>query len=819
MPKFNPKEILSQMTSEEKISLVQGASFFGTREIPRLNIPRIQFLDGGTGINFEQLFGDFCTMPVLQKIDEKLQDSSVLSHVIEHFYKEDNVLTQEEIRVKEIIEDILIERLGEEYAPSCFPTGMLLGATFDPDICYEIGQALGEEARFFGIDVLLGTPNINIHRDPLNGRLFESFSEDPCLVKTLAPALVKGVQEKGVLANVKHFAANNQETNRLGINEIISQRALEEIYLPGFRACVQEGKVKTLMSAYNAINGVPCTENKELLRKKLREEWGFDGCVISDWGAVYHPVRTLLGGTNLAMPGPLDATPLCEAYKSGDLKDEDLDRNVLSILTMIKEVLKGRGQSTLTGKQLYGLTEDVAYRAALSGCVLLKNSDFPLKNGDNLSIYIMGSGREKLLDCGRGSAGITTNRSSSLKDTLRINLTGCKIHTTEIATENMLADTFFPSADADKHVIVIATVNGMEGNDRTSLALDQEDACLLEWLKDYKKKNDFRLTLVLNVCGPIDLRAYEDAIDNLWICFLPGMQGGKALADLMCAKANPSGKLPLTFPQKYEDTPTFLNFPGDGKEICYGEGIFVGYRYYDKKQIQPAYPFGFGLSYTKFEISYAYEKNSNILSCNPDKTVSLAGLAGDMICFDLVKDKEFSVPIKIKNIGSMAGAEVIQLYLSDPFSTLTKPVKELKKLKKVFLEAGEEKEIILTLSKEDFASYDPNLREFTVEEGIYDLILAHSSKDTDEVLRIYLNCKSVYSYGPDTSIKEFYENPELKERLFSFLKENNIDSRLTDSNYQYTPQKSIKEVLCTIEAMDDACNKFYKNIDEAVKKW
>lgn len=787
---MNPREILLQMTLEEKVSLVQGASFFGTQEIERLGLPRIQFLDGGTGINFEQLFGDFCDLPALQEINKELKDSTTLVHVIDHFYDEEYSFTEEEVRVKEAICKVLLEKTGAEYAPACFPTGMLLGATFDPELVYETGVALGEEARFFGIDVLLGTPNINIHRDPLNGRLFESFSEDPCVVKTLAPMMVKGVQQKGVLANVKHFAANNQETNRLGINEIISERALEEIYLPGFKACVEEGRVKTLMSAYNAINGVPCTENKTLLVDKLRGDWGFDGCVISDWGAVYHSVRALLGGTDLAMPGPLDATPIREALKNGELKEEELDKNVLAVLTMIKEATEGRREKPLDAEALFSLTENNAYKTALAGCVLLKNTHFPISTDTGDAFYLLGSGREKFLDCGSGSAGINTCRTSSLKETLLENIPGAFVEISEeLIPEAKLKE--------NSHIIVVATINGMEGNDRKNLNLEKEDAELLNKLSEYKKRVDFKLTLVLNVCGPVDLRAYEDAIDNLWLCFLSGMKGAKALGDLMCAKANPSGKLPVTFPRKYADTPTAISFPGDGKEIFYGEGIFVGYRYYDKKEIEPAYPFGFGLSYTTFEMSFA-GKN---------------------------EEQEFfayhyeEIPVRIKNTGDFAGAEVVQLYVSDPIATLTKPVKELKKFKKVYLEPGEETIITFQLNKEDLASFDPNLHAFTVEEGLYDLLLAHSSREVNDRMRIYVEGPSPYSYGANTSVKECYENPELKELLLDFLEAQGVDRQLTDGNYQYTSQKMLKEILTEDIIEEQETAMFYKRIDELVKKW
>lgn len=809
MTTFQPEKILVQMTTEEKIGLVQGATFFGTRPIERLGIPRMQFLDGGTGINFEQLFGDIYSRPDMKAVAADIQDSSALAHVITYYYEPEK-LTQEEKEIREHIRKRLLELTGATYSPACFPTGMLLGATFDPEICYETGEALGDEARLFEIDILLGTPNINIQRDPLNGRLFESFSEDPQVVKTLAPELVKGVQSKGVLANVKHFAANNQETNRLGINEIISERALEEIYYPGFRACVEEGGVQTLMSAYNAINGIPCTESQHLLRTKLREEWGFEGCVISDWGAVYHPVAALLGGTDLAMPGPLDPHEIEKGIAEGTITEEELDRNVLAILRMIEKALEGRRTEKASCAEIKEKTDRIAYRAALSGCVLLKNKDFPLQDRKDYGILLAGTGRESVLACGSGSAGITTDRESCLHETLRGHLANVSVELSEaIAVKEQLAA--ISAEGRTPHVICVASLNGMEGNDRKDLLLQSYDRNLLHTLMEYKQQKECVLTLVLNVCGPVDLTEFEEAVDNLWLCFLPGMEGARALGDLMCGHANPSGKLPVTFPRKYEDTPTCLNFPGDGKEVYYGEGIYVGYRYYDKKKITPAYPFGFGLSYTNFAVETVLpEQVKNAVKKEDYK---------DMLTFVPERENELQIPVRIRNTGNRAGAEVVQLYISDPFSTLSKPVKELKKFRKIYLEAGEECEFTFVLTKEDFASYDPNLHTFTTEEGVYDLLTATSSADIRDVVRIYLEASSPYSYGPNTSVKEFYENPELKELLLDFWTEQGWEMQILESNYQYTSQRTLHSILPKGMEESASVKRFYSVIDERIKKW
>ena len=758
---------LKEMTLEEKARLVCGATFFGMAGIPRLDIPRMQLLDGGTGMNFEQLFGDMADLHEL-KVDSTngMVGSTVLMHVIEYFFEPEK-LTEEECKLHAWIMEHLEKNLnGVSYAPGCFPPGILLGATWDPEVIYAVGEALGKEANLYGVHVLLGTPNVNIHRDPLNGRLFEGYSEDPCLVSKLAPELVKGVQTYGVAANVKHFAANNQETNRVGINEWISERALEEIYLPGFKACVQEGKVQTVMSAYNRINGIPCTENHWLLTEELRYNWGFDGVVLSDWGAVYHPAEALAAGNDLAMPGPIDPQPILDAVKNGKLKEEELDLAVSRLLNMIEWICDHFRKDAFTQDEVEKMrefTDKAAYDAAASGIVLLENQGiFPLKQGQKVAL--VGSGAEKLLECGTGSAGITTNRTTSLYACLKEQLGNDNVYLNEI-----------PS-DADV-VLCISRMGGMEGNDRKDLQLPAED---LQLLKALQGKT---VGLLLNTCGPVDLSGLDcDTVKGVFSMFLPGMEGGHAMADILTGKVNPSGKLPLTFPMRYEDTPTYLNFPGDGYEVNYGEGIYVGYRYYDKKKIKPLYPFGYGMSYTTFEVDNLCVKDAE----TEELTTS------DGVTFS----------VDVTNTGDRAGAEVIQIYVKDIASTLAKPVKELKAFQKVFLKAGEKKTIDFVLSKENVMSYDGDRKEWIAEEGYYEVFVAVSSAEEDikESFRFYLDAKTPYSYGVESSVKTIYEHPQLKELAIELWRTEGWDMGILESNYQYTNNKLLMDIVPDKEA-------------------
>ena len=778
--KLSPEEILAQMTLEEKATLVNGASFFGLAGLERFDIPALQLLDGGTGMNFEQLFGDLYSRAEKETNSTNgMVGSTVLTHVIDWYYEPEK-LTEEELEVRSWIEEQLRARTGRDYAPGCFPPGILLGATFNPDVVRTVGEALGAEARLFGVQILLGSPNVNIHRDPLNGRLFEGYSEDPCLVSTLAPELVKGVQKFKVAANVKHFAANNQETNRVGINETISERALQEIYYPGFKACVQEGKVETVMSAYNRINGVPCTESYKLLTEELRDKWGFEGTVLSDWGAVYHPVEAIQAGNDLAMPGPLPAEPIINAVNDGRLSMDVLDQAALRLLKTIaycldspyknvdsvsigeKEIpmwaMNTCGDGAPDLDAIYEATTVAAYESAAEGIVLLKNNDvYPL--GAEERILLTGS--ENFLTCGTGSAGITTNRNTSFEECIGGTYVGYDYDFEAYCKQVR-----------NVHIILTATVSGMEGNDRPHMRIAEADDLALRQLIDFKKEYGCKLSLVLNVCGPVDLRDYEADLDAIWCVFLPGMEGAHALADLMSGKRTPSGKLPITFPKRYEDTPTFLNFPGEGYEVNYGEGIYVGYRYYDKKKVVPAYPFGFGLSYTTF----------NIENCKADKEEF---------------EDELKVSLTVTNTGNFPGAEVIQLYISDETSMLPKPVKELKKFRKVFLQPGESKDVTFTLTKKDFMSFDMDYNEWLAEEGYYHILIATSSAETDIKgdIRVYLDTRSPYSYGFSSTVKTIFEKEPLKEALFTLWNEMGWDMQIIASNYQYTPNRTIEQIM------------------------
>lgn len=820
------KTILEQMTIEEKADMVCGASNFCTADASRYGVPAIRMLDGGTGINYEQLIADLILSWRTNPRDEEeawlMRDFSATEerNVIFDYFRPDK-LTEKETKVWKKVREYLkeqfiknttnndttlafVEMAGDAAAdimsPACFPCGMMLGATFNPDVVNQTGHALGREARAYGVSMLLGTPNINIHRDPLGGRLFEGFSEDPCLVAKLAPEYVKGVQAEGVAANIKHFAANNQEKNRQGINETISERALQEIYFPGFRACVEQAQPATVMAAYNKINGTACTANEWLLDGILRKYWGFEGMVVSDWGAVYDPIAALKAGNDLNMPGiTADPEKVVQAVEAGELTEEELDRNVARVL----ELMDTYGSSEcydMSAQYIMDMSKQAAYKAACEGIVLLKNENgiFPIRSkgkAGNDSVFetvsdeevmsgvvLCGSGAIRLYDCGTGSAGITTDKTSSIYEGLIQNGVEVSIG--------------IPAAGKRAGIstyICVARIPGMEGNDRKNMKLAPEDTRILNQMLDLKRENPMvKLGLILNVSGPVDLALWEHELDGIFCIFLPGMEGGHAMADILTGRVNPSGKLPLTFPKKHKDTPTYLNFPGDGYQVNYGEGIYVGYRYYDKKMVEPLYPFGHGLSYSHFEIS----NERAIADAVPVELVYPDGKVDNKKMPVLTDSLRIAVDVINQGPEEFSeGMEVVQLYISDPYATISKPVKELKAFKKIRLAYGEREKVTFTLTKEDFASFDSDLHQWVAEEGVYNILIGNSSRNIVCSMPIYLDAKTAYSYSLQTPIKVLYENSVTKAHMNHLWLRLGLDLADIDNKYEYEPHTRLLDLV------------------------
>ncbi len=744
-------ETIKKLTLEEKARLVGGETFFATVDMSQHDIPKLQFLDGGPGLNFEQLFGEFRSRVRVYGLDDSVEATGRMMQKMTTDFYNPEVLSEAEMELR----DWLMKKLGEltggePFAPGCFPAGILLGATWSPEAVYDVADALGKEGAAYGISLLLGTPNVNLMRDPRNGRLFESFSEDPYLMTQLAPQMVKGVQDNGVAANVKHFAANNQESFRVGVSETISSRALEEMYFPAFHACVDAG-VATVMSAYNSINGVPCTENYWLLTEKLREEWGFDGMVVSDWGAVYHPAEAIAAGNDLAMPGPVDPQPVIDAVESGRLPLETLEKAVERVLRFTEKWKRPE----VNPKPDIALSDKAAYNAVIEGAVMLKNSSgiFPLSG----KTALFGEGAKQFFDCGTGSAGITTDRTGCLIDEL----------SRTMGAENVV---YGEITDDTDNVLIVVRQIGMEGNDRRSIMLPEDERQMLIDTIGKAKAAGKKTGVILNVCGPVDCREFIDDTDGMFCVFLPGMGGAAALADLLAGNANPSGRLPVTFPLCIEDTPTYLNFPGDGKHVIYGEDIFVGYRYYDKKHAKTLFPFGYGLSYTTF------------------------GYSGIRVSAESFTD-EVTVYVDVTNTGDRAGKTVVSLYVSDVVSTIRKPEKELRGFRKIELQPGETQTVSFTVTKKMLASYDADLGCWESDEGYYDFIIANSAEEIIDTVRVYGDWRSAYSFTADTPIKALFEDERVRPLLFAAFEELSLDIGAIYDNYEYNSFKPFSVVL------------------------
>lgn len=698
------QEILLQMTLEEKVSMIHGRGFFRTAAVKRLGIPELVMSDGPMGVR--QQFPDDSWIPVGNS---------------------DDYVT---------------------YAPS----NSALAATWNPELAYEGGRMLGEEARGRGKDVILA-PGINIKRDPLCGRNFEYMSEDPHLIETLAVPFIKGVQESDVAACVKHFAANNQETDRMMVDTLVDERSLREIYFPGFKAAVQEGGSYSLMNAYNKLNGAHCSENKELLDKVLREEWKYDGTVISDWGSVHTTKEAAEASIDVEMSVTTNfdeyyfANPLIEAVKKGVVREEDVDNKVRNILRMMFRLKMMGPEASYRKAGAYNTLEHQqgTRRIAQEAILLLKNEEkvLPLTKERLGKIAIIGKNAEYNHAGGGGSAEIKALYEISpllgLKEALGGNvdiayapgyfIPGKKdvneVNWQEASLERQVMGEENPDSEEQKalraeiqenrqrlkeeacalarEADVVIFVGGLnhdydvEGRDRADMKLPYGQDELIDALLQIAPN-----LIVVMVAGSAVEMPWLSKVKALVWCYYSGMETGNALADILLGKKNPSAKLPETFPAAYADTVTAKNGQfGLEEKVEYKEGIFVGYRYYEKENVKPAFPFGYGLSYTTFALENLEVEQKN--------------------------DMSVTASVDVTNTGTMAGAEVVQCYVTDCECSVERPVKELKAYKKVFLEPGEAKKITLELPTKAFAFYDVEQKAFRVEPGRFLIQVGNAS--------------------------------------------------------------------------------------------
>jgi len=660
-------KVVAAMTLEEKSKLIAGVGMAnpdlkvngaagGTFPIPRLGIPQVVVTDGPAGIRLGGVIG------------------------------------------------------GETEYATAFPIPSAMAATWDFDQIKAIATAMGAEAKAFGIDLLLG-PALNIQRDPLNGRNFEYYSEDPYLAGKITTAFVQGLQAQGVGATLKHYAANNQETDRNAINEIISERALREIYLSAFEMAVKEAKPWSIMSSYPKINGEHGAQNPYLLTDILRKEWGFDGFVMSDWFAVKDPILGLSAGNDLIMPGGArpgskDPSPdqiVLDAVKAGQLSEEVLNNNVRTILKIVLKTPVFNG-NTITNTFDAAAHAAIARAAAADGMVLLKNdaNTLPLQNVKTMAV--IGKNAKQFIIGGGGSAQVNADPKKivSLFDGLKA--AGYALLDAE---EGLSSDDAAKLAQASDVAVISIGRGSSEGFDRYSMAMHSEETAMIRTVADAYHAAGKKVVVLLNIGAPVEMTEWNDAADAILLTWQPG-QDASAVADVLAGNVNPSGKLPETFPKYYAQVPSYGNFPGYNGTVIYGEGIYVGYRYYDTKGVEPLYPFGFGLSYTTFEYN-------NLKLSAPQ--------------MDLDKNETLTVAVDVTNSGKVAGKEVAQLYIHDNASRLDRPYQELKGFQKIALNPGETKTVTFTVDTRALSAYDPAIKDWNAEAGRFTVRVGSSSRD------------------------------------------------------------------------------------------
>lgn len=739
------EKILQEMTLEEKARMVIGGAPFHTEAIPEYGIPAMYMIDSCNGLNALEYAGE----KVYQELAAQAQAAG------QPLDREKNNYMGGLLLALGTLQKRAAQQASSGAAPApkpfgCYPPGIALGSTWNPEVVEACGHELAREMGSYGIDMILG-PNVNIHRDPLCGRLGESFTEDPYLMSQLAPAMVRGIQAEGLAACVKHFAANNQEKDRMGVEEHVPERALREIYFPGFKACVDAG-CKTVMSAYNQLNGKPSAMNEWLLTDILRGEWGFDGFVVSDWGAAYEQVAAIAAGTDLTMPGPRGIKCVVEAVKSGALPLEKLDtcvRNVLKVVAW-SAASTGKRPSFDRGKSL------AAMEAALRESMILLKNDGTLPLGTDGDVAFYGKRSKAPTICPAGSSNVSTDLVTNAYD---------------IAAELLGAErvTFGEATERTKTWVAVVGCDGREGADRESLAMDEDDAQALEAAIAEAQAAGGKVVVVVNATGPIDLNDYEGRVNAILCPFFSGIQGGKVTAEAIFGKFNPSGKLALTWPRHYYDCPSYKNFGGENKEVWYGEGMYVGYRWYDARHIQPMYPFGYGLSYTTFAVTdVSVEDGVNV-------------------------DREpVRLRVTVRNTGKLPGSEVVQVYVHDVECKFDRPEKELKGFQKVFLQPGEERTVTLELDKAAFSGWYMEFGQWIAQPGEFDILVGTSSRDIAAVKRVTVRCKDPFGISFRSSIGAIAKCVRAVEIVNGAIGEDIL--ALAHVALEFAPDKSLEEL-------------------------
>lgn len=654
MDKNEIRALLQKMTTEEKAALLGGKTVWQTRENERLSIPSIFLSDGPHGLRKQAGAGDHLG-------------------------------------------------LNASLEATCFPTAATIANSWDEKLGEELGEALGEEAASMDVDVLLG-PGLNIKRSPLCGRNFEYFSEDPYLSGKMAAAYIRGIQRMGVAACPKHFAVNSQELRRMAMDAVVDERTLREIYLTGFEIAVKEGKSKAIMSSYNRVNGTYANENKHLLTDILRNEWGFDGMVVSDWGGSNDAVKAVEAGANLEMPncGYGSAREIVKAVKDGTLSESVLDERVCELVKVIMDLKEHK--NTGRGEKHSGFNREehhrLAKRAAAESMVLLKNEASILPLDRNKKLAIIGDFAFAPRYQGAGSSMVNPTKVEAVAGIARdykLNILGMtrgyKRDGDVDEAEKKAALDLAEKADIVIFCFGLNEISESEGLDRTHMRIPQNQ---IELLQDISKVNE-NVVGILSAGSAMEM-PWQSCCKAILNGYLNGQAGASATLDILTGAVNPSGRLAETYPIAYEHTPSFRYYPSSERTSEYRESIFVGYRYYDTSKVRVQYPFGFGLSYTEFTYS---------------------GLKVD----------DAGAELTVSNTGDRDGAEVVQMYVGLPNAIVFRPEKELKGFAKVFLKAGESRKVKIPFDDKTFRYWNVKTESWEVETGTYNVMIGSSVAD------------------------------------------------------------------------------------------
>lgn len=750
--------VVAGLTLEEKLDLVGEYTACHTYAIPELDIPALCLMDGATGPNGVQAVLDYITDPaVLATLTP--EQAGRFTYASPELVALNEADPDEAARryagdkaMAGLVRRIAAHRPGGRQYIS-FPSGVNLGAAFDPALARRLGEAVGHELRRSGADVCMG-PNIDIARDPLGGRNYEMYGEDPTLVCATADGFIRGLQSTGTAAVAKHFLANNQETGRNVKDTHLSQRTLQELYARPFRHAVRHTGTKAIMSAYNAINGTFTTYNKALLTDLLRQDWGFTGVVVSDWGAAtYHKPDALAAGLDLITCGPNDMAQVRTAVQDGTLPVSVLDRSVARLLELVLWVRDTQAAAPLPADDAAGL--DAARQAVAEGSVLLKNRNDLLPLAENQTVCFAGRRSRELIEYGTGSTAVPTARHSDP-------------YTAYAALGRPV--TWEKMDGADVLVYTVAAPSG-ENVDREDLKIEAEDRHRLPQTLRAAKGRGMRTVVILNVPGPVEMGDWEQDADAILCIFFPGCMGGQDTAAMLAGRMAPGGRLPVSFPFRVQDTPAYPNFPGEYRDVYYGEGVFVGYRSYDKRELPVRYPFGYGLSYTTFTQE----------------------LVGESFTFDTVNADTLTVPVRVRNTGRRPGSQVIQVYVAENASRLLRPVRELAGFAKVTLAPGEERVVEVPLTRDALRCYDPQQNKLVLPVGGYTLWAGTSCADLFASAPLRVLGPNPYPLTGQSAIGEIRRVPGAWQAVVDFT--NGAFGQLSEETLAFMDQRTLDEIL------------------------